>query len=67
MENDYKKLITAYAEYKKGVLDPKDLSLKENLELQVEYYTNRELINDPGLLEFVKKVIVAQENIGRDN
>ena len=66
MENNYDKLATAYAEYKKGTLDPGDLSLKENLDLQIEYYTNKELINDPGILEFVKKVIVAQESMRKD-
>ena len=56
------KLALAYAEYKKGTLVPGDLSLSENLDLQTEYYAHQVEIRDTDVLEFVKKLIIAQEN-----
>jgi len=55
-------LANAYAEYVKGTLDPKDLTLKENLDLQTEYYMYQQEITNRDVLAFVKKIIIAQEN-----
>ena len=62
MEIPSPKLNTAYQEYKNGTLDPKELTVEENLDLQYEYFLHQKEINDPDVLKFVKLVMIALES-----
>lgn len=59
MEIPSKKLATAYEEYKKGVLEIKELTLEENMDLQFEFYKHDKTITDPEVLRFVKLLMVS--------
>ena len=59
MEIPSKKLATAYVEYKKGVLDIKELTLEENMDLQFEFYKHDKTITDPEVLRFIKLLMVS--------
>jgi hypothetical protein len=56
------KLDTAYQEYKKGTLDPKELTVEENLDLQYEYFLHQKEIMDPDVTHFVKLLMIASES-----
>jgi hypothetical protein len=56
------KLDTAYQEYKKGTLDPKELTVEENLDLQYEYFLHQKEIMDPDVIKFVKLLMIASES-----
>jgi hypothetical protein len=61
MEIPSPKLNTAYQEYKQGNLDPKEMTLEENLDLQYEYFLHQKEITDPEVLKFVKLLMIASE------
>jgi hypothetical protein len=61
MEIPSPKLNTAYQEYKQGNLDPKEMTLEENLDLQYEYFLHQKKIMDPEVLKFVKLLMIASE------
>lgn len=61
MEIPSPKLNTAYQEYKQGNLDPKEMTLEENLDLQYEYFLHQKVIMDPEVLKFVKLLMIASE------
>jgi hypothetical protein len=61
MEIPSPKLNTAYQEYKQGNLDPKEITLEENLDLQYEYFLHQKQIMDPEVLKFVKLLMIASE------
>jgi hypothetical protein len=61
MEIPSPKLNIAYQEYKQGNLDPKEMTLEENLDLQYEYFLHQKHIMDPEILKFVKLLMIASE------
>ena len=62
MEIPSPKLNAAYQEYKNGTLDPKELTIEENLDLQYEYFLHQKQINDADVIKFVKLVMIASES-----